>query len=103
MSTDSPWWLYVLDCDGRLYTGVSTDPERRLTEHRSGGSRAARYTRGARSLELRYTVALGNRSLALRAESRLRRLRRADKLRLVAEQPSAPDLLRRLQLEPEAS
>ncbi|NCO18726.1 MAG: GIY-YIG nuclease family protein [Gammaproteobacteria bacterium] len=29
------WWIYILDCDGRLYTGITTDPDRRLREHRA--------------------------------------------------------------------
>ena len=97
--TPSPsWWIYVLDCDGRLYTGVTTDPERRLQEHRAGRSRAARFTRGAASVEMRYAVALGDRSMALRAEYRLKRLPRAEKLTVCERSPSAAELLERLAL-----
>lgn len=93
------WWVYVLDCDGRLYTGVTTDPERRWREHRAGRSRAARFTRGAAAIELRYAVAVGGRSLALRAEHRLKRLPRAEKLQLCEQSPSAAALLEQLALE----
>jgi putative endonuclease len=93
------WWVYVLDCDGRLYTGVTTDPERRCREHRAGLTRAARFTRGATSIELRYAVAVGGRSLALRAEHRLKRLPRSEKLRLCERSPSAAVLLDRLALD----
>ncbi len=92
------WWIYILDCDGRLYTGVTTDPDRRLREHRAGRSRAARFTRGAASVELRYAVAVAGRSLALRAEYRLKRLPRSEKLMLCEQSPSADDLLARLAL-----
>mgnify|MGYP003340458047 CR=1 FL=1 len=38
------WWVYVLRCrDGTLYTGVTTDPERRLAQHNAGT--ASKYTR----------------------------------------------------------
>ncbi|AKS43045.1 GIY-YIG nuclease family protein [Wenzhouxiangella marina] len=94
------WWIYLLDCDGRLYTGVSTDPDRRWREHRAGNSRAARFTRGAASVELVYAVALGGRSLALRAEHRLKRLPRAEKLEICEQSPSAAALLERLALAP---
>jgi putative endonuclease len=94
------WWLYILDCDGRLYTGITTDPERRLQEHRAGRSRAARFTRGATSVELRYAVAVGERSLALRAEYRLKRLPRSEKLALCEQSPSVAELLERLALAP---
>jgi putative endonuclease len=96
---DEPsWWVYVLDCDGRLYTGVTTDPDRRCREHRAGRSRAARFTRGAASVELRYAAVVGGRSLALRAEYRLKRLSRHEKLRLCEQSPSTSELLERLAL-----
>ena len=98
-STEPSWWVYILDCDGRLYTGATTDPDRRWREHRAGRSRAARFTRGAASVELLYAVALGERSLALRAEHRLKRLPRSEKLRLCEQSPSAVTLLERLALE----
>jgi len=99
-TTPPLWWLYVLDCDGRLYTGVTTDPDRRLREHRAGRSRAARFTRGATSVELRYAVAVGGRSLALQAEYRLKRLSRSEKLTLCEQSPSSAHLLERLSLAP---
>jgi putative endonuclease len=94
------WWIYLLDCDGRLYTGVTTDPDRRLREHRAGRARSARFTRGASSLELRYAVALGARSIALQAEHRLKRLPRSEKLKICKQSPSAAALLERLVLKP---
>lgn len=97
-ATPPPWWIYILDCDGRLYTGVTTDPQRRLREHRAGRTRAARFTRGATSVELRYAVAVGGRSLALQAEYRLKRLPRAEKLRICEQALSAAELLERLTL-----
>ena len=99
-ATPPSWWIYILDCDGRLYTGVTTDPERRLREHRTGRSRAARFTRGATSVELRYVVVVGDRSLALQTEYRLKRLTRAEKLKLCDQSPSTSDLLERLALAP---
>ncbi len=101
MKNEAPevtWWIYVLDCDGRLYTGITTDPERRLQEHRAGRTKAARFTRGATLVELRYAVALGGRSLALRAEYRLKRLPRSEKLKLCEQAISAADLMERLAL-----
>jgi len=101
-SDGSPlWFLYVLDCDGRLYTGVTTDVSRRLAEHRSGNSRAARFTRGAREISLCYQVPLEGRSEALRAEARFRRLKRASKWALIAEKPDRVALLERLGLAPQ--
>jgi putative endonuclease len=95
---NSSWWLYILDCDGRFYTGVTTDTDRRLAEHRAGGSRSARFTRGARRIGLCYRVELEDRGEALRAEARLRKLRRAEKQLIVREQPDAPALRHRLDM-----
>ncbi len=98
MPDDRVWHVYVLECDARLYTGVTTEPDRRLREHRSGGARAARFTRAAARVTLRYSIALGERSLALRAERRLKSLTRAEKLALIAAQPDRRALLERLSL-----
>lgn len=92
------WWVYLLDCDGRLYTGISTDPERRLEEHRNGGVRGARFTRGARRLVLRYCVSIGTRGQAQAVEYRLKRLPRRSKLAIINQAPSAGELLRRLSI-----
>lgn len=87
------WHLYVLDCDGRYYTGVTTDLGRRMDEHRAGKSRAAKFTRTARTQELVYSVGIGDRSLALRAEARFKKLRRPWKARVVRELPARERLL----------
>ena len=45
MNMESIWYLYILRCkDGTLYTGITTDVEKRLEAHRTG--RGAKYTRG---------------------------------------------------------
>ncbi len=94
-----PWHLYLLECDGRaIYTGITTDVERRLAEHTAGLSRAARYTRGVREFRLLYTVELGERTLTARAEYRLKQLPRNTKMQIVEDQPGPEDLLKLLDL-----
>ena len=40
------YFVYILRCaDGSLYTGLTTEPARRLAEHQAGGKKGARYTR----------------------------------------------------------
>lgn len=94
------WQVYIVRCDGRLYTGITTDAQRRLREHRAGRSRAARFTRSARTVELCYTVTVSSRSLALRAEHRIKRLPRARKLSIIESQPEAGQLLAELGIPP---
>ena len=75
------WKLYMLRCgDGTLYTGISTDVERRLEEHRSG--KGAKYTRSRGPLELVYWEECGDKSTALKRECEIKALPRAEKLKL---------------------
>ncbi|MFQ6099780.1 MAG: GIY-YIG nuclease family protein [Anaerolineae bacterium] len=77
------WFLYVLRCaDGTLYTGITTDLNRRVAEHNAG--RGARYTAGRRPVTLLAAWRFPDRGAAQRAEACFRRLRRARKLALVA-------------------
>ncbi len=81
-------WVYMLRCaDGSLYTGWSTDVERRLKRHRSG--RASRYTASRLPVELALELQMPDRSAARREEARIKRLDRAAKLALIAAAASA--------------
>ena len=76
------WYLYLVRCsDGSLYTGISTDVERRFAAHTA--NRGARRLRGRGPLELVYSRALGDRSMASRVEHRVKQLNRSDKERLI--------------------
>lgn len=76
-------WVYILRCgDGSLYTGWSSDVERRLRRHRAG--KASRYTASRLPVELVYAAQADDRSAALREEARIKRLRRDGKLALIA-------------------
>jgi putative endonuclease len=93
------WHLYVIRCgDDSLYTGIATDVERRLSEHREGGARGARYLRGRAPLELVYRLPVGSRSRALQLERRLKGLTKEEKERVVRAGPDADELSRRLGL-----
>lgn len=73
------WSIYLVRCcDGSIYTGISTDVERRIGEHESG-DKGAKALRGKGPLQLVYTREVGSRSLASRLESRIKRLPSADK------------------------
>ena len=76
------WYLYILQCgDGSLYTGITTDVEKRLEAHRSG--KGAKYTRGRSPLELKYWEACGTHSDALKRELEVKHLSREEKLALI--------------------
>ena len=79
---DKMWNVYVLQCgDGSLYTGISTDVDRRLEEHRSG--KGAKYTRSRGPLELVYREVCTDKSAALRRELEIKALSRTEKLKLI--------------------
>jgi putative endonuclease len=78
------WKLYILRCgDGSLYTGITTDVEKRLEAHRSG--KGAKYTRGRTPLELVYSEECGDHSAALKRELEIKNLSREEKLKLIIE------------------
>ncbi len=73
--------LYILQCkDGTLYTGVTTDVDRRVAEHKAGTG--ARYTRARGVRRLVYTEECGTRSQALKRELVVKALSRVQKLAL---------------------
>ena len=91
------WYVYILDCDHRFYyTGITTDVDRRLDEHRQGRMPGAKATRGTKHIELGYAETVGSRSEAQRVEYRIKKLSREDKARIVAKQPPIDRLLEML-------
>ena len=75
-------FVYLLRCrDGSLYCGWAVDVAKRVSEHQQG--KASRYTRSRLPVELAWSRPAGSRSEALREEARIKRLSRAEKLRLV--------------------
>jgi len=87
------WYLYMVrTAGGSLYTGISTDVERRFAEHQAGAPRGARSLRGKGPLELVYRAPAGNRSRALRLECRIKRWSRQRKEALVRGEICLPDI-----------
>ena len=75
-------WVYILRCgDDSLYTGWSTDVQRRLVAHRAGS--ASRYTASRLPVELALALPMADRSAARREEARIKGLDRAAKLALI--------------------
>jgi len=79
----SRWHVYLLRCsDGSLYTGITNDLPKRLKAHAAG--KASKYTRIRLPAKLAYTEAQRSKSAALKREVAIKRLRRAEKDRLLA-------------------
>jgi putative endonuclease len=81
------WWIYIMQCkDQTLYTGVTTDLERRLNEHNGKGptaAKGAKYTRVRRPIKIVYTEICENRSKACKRESAIKKLTRTNKFKLI--------------------
>ena len=74
--------MYILKCgDGSLYTGITTDVERRIKQHTEG--KGAKYTRGKAPLKLVYKKRFKNRSLASKREAAIKKLTREEKIKLI--------------------
>jgi len=75
-------YVYVLECaDGSLYTGYTTDVERRVAEHDAGDG--AKYTRGRTPVDLVHAETFDSRSAAMAREHEIKQYSRAEKERLV--------------------
>ncbi|GAA0543211.1 hypothetical protein GCM10008994_17740 [Halorubrum ejinorense] len=74
--------VYVIECaDGTLYTGYTTDVERRVAEHDAG--EGAKYTRGRTPVTLRHVESFGSKSAAMSREHAIKSLSRAQKEQLI--------------------
>jgi putative endonuclease len=79
------WKVYIIRCDDEtLYTGVTTDVERRFREHLDH-PRGAKYFNGRSPREVVYMETGHDRSSACRREAALKKLSRVEKLRLIKE------------------
>ncbi|WP_312018382.1 GIY-YIG nuclease family protein [Shewanella surugensis] len=78
------WHLYIIECaNGHLYTGITTDINRRFKEHQTGGKKTAKYLKGKGPLKLKYQESIGDHSQALKREIAIKKLSRAQKLQLI--------------------
>jgi len=82
MEAAPPAYVYILRCaDDSLYCGWTTDVERRCAEHAAGTG--GRYTRSRLPVALAWSKPMPSRGEAMREEIRIKRLPRADKLRIL--------------------
>lgn len=82
------WWVYLVRTSGNaLYCGITTDVERRFSQHQRG--QGAKALRGKGPLSLAWQQEIGpSKGDALKLEYRIKQLSKADKERLVCGQTS---------------
>lgn len=75
-------YIYILKCsDNTLYTGWTTDLQKRLCCHNRG--KGAKYTRCRLPVELVYSEKCKDKSSALKREYKIKQLTRDKKLSLI--------------------
>ncbi|MDH3218225.1 MAG: GIY-YIG nuclease family protein [Gammaproteobacteria bacterium] len=81
--TPNNWSLYIIEADDHsLYTGITTDIERRFAEHLQR-QKGARYFNGRTPVRVVYREAGHSRSSASRREIEIKRLSRSEKEQLI--------------------
>lgn len=77
------WKIYMIRCaDNSLYTGITTDVDRRFAQHEKG--KGAKYLKTRRPFKLVFQRPVGNRSQASKLEYAIKQLPKAKKERMVA-------------------
>ncbi|MGL4254539.1 MAG: GIY-YIG nuclease family protein [Fusobacteriaceae bacterium] len=75
---EKKWYVYILRCENSsLYTGISTDVERRFEQHRSG--KGAKYTKVNKPILIEAIFEKENRSEATKEEIRIKALSKSQK------------------------
>jgi len=78
------YFVYILECsDNSLYTGITTNIEKRLNEHNTS-PKGAKYTKARRPVKLVYQEASEDRSSASKREYAIKKFSRVKKLELIA-------------------
>jgi putative endonuclease len=76
------WYVYIILCsDNSLYTGITTDLQRRFRQHRE--ERGAKYFRGRQPREVVYLESGHSRSSAGKREYEIKAMTRVEKSLLV--------------------
>ncbi|MFA4843874.1 MAG: GIY-YIG nuclease family protein [Candidatus Margulisiibacteriota bacterium] len=76
------YFVYILECANQaLYTGITTDLERRFAEHKGG--KGARYTSANPPIRIRYSEKKTTRSAALKREAQIKSWSRTKKIALI--------------------
>jgi len=81
----SVWYVYIVQCsDDSLYTGITTDLERRIGMHNSG--KGAKYTKSRAPVVLKIFWTCASKSEACKQEIAIKKLSRSAKFALMKEQ-----------------
>lgn len=78
------WFVYIIKCaDETLYTGITTDIQRRLSEHNSS-EKWAKYTKMRRPVEMVFSQVCDDKSQASKLEYKIKKYTKQQKLTIIA-------------------
>ena len=81
ISKNDIWYVYIVECsDKTLYTGITTDLNRRVKEHNES-KRGAKYTKSRRPVTLIKHFVCNSKSEALKLEYKIKQLPKEEKLK----------------------
>lgn len=84
MTKKSSWEVYIIQAQsGKLYTGITTDFDRRFAEHANDASKGAKFFRISAPDKVLYRQKCPNRSAASKREAEIKKMTRAEKLILI--------------------
>ena len=84
----STYYVYIVECaDSSLYTGITTNLEKRLRQHNGEITGGAKYTKTRRPVKLVYSEPSENRSTASKREYQIKQYKRSEKIKLIQEAP----------------
>ncbi len=91
---DSIYYIYIIKCAGdRLYTGYTSDPEKRFKEHKTGKG-GAKFTRGFSPLSIEGLWEItGTKGDAMKIEAFIKSLKKANKIQLIVKPSSLIELI----------
>lgn len=95
------YYVYMLRCeDNSIYTGITTDVERRMEEHFSQNEKCAKYTKNHKAKKLEALWQTENRILASKLEYAIKTRKKEEKEQLISDKKKLEDVfLERLQCE----
>ena len=78
------YYTYILRCDDNsLYTGITTDLDRRMSEHFNQTEKCAKYTMSHKAKKIEIAWTSENKVLASKLEYHIKKLSRQDKEKLI--------------------
>ena len=90
MNTENSWWAYMIETDnGLLYTGITTNVERRFNEHQNDKKKGAKFFRGKKATHIAFRQACRDRSQASKLEAAIKNLNKNESIKSLTYQNRA--------------